>query len=165
MSENTIFHRDLLICRGCDHISTIIMQNGYKLGANEQQIEWYELLNLENTIVRLSLYTEWAGIQNNSRDLIEVFSSIPGRFGEQTIDGNIIGLSGRFSAILQEDSYDESPEYYLGIHIPNKLTEKFAFDAAHYELNLLGSILDENVEETSILLAQGTISVIGDVYE
>jgi len=65
MSENTIFHRDLVICRGCDHISTIIMQNSSKFEANGEQLEWYELLSLENTAVRLSIYTEWAAIQNN----------------------------------------------------------------------------------------------------
>ena len=63
MSENTIFHRDLVICRGCDHISTIIMQNNSKFEANGEQLEWYELLSLENTAVRLSIYTEWAAIQ------------------------------------------------------------------------------------------------------
>jgi len=165
MTTEAIFTENIMICRGCDYISTIIMQNRYKFDSHLGEIYWHELVNLQHSIVRLTIYTEWATAQKRSRDIIDVFNSVPGKFGEQTRDQNLIGLAGKFSAILQEDSLGESEEFYLGIHIPNSLTKKFNFDAAHYELNLLGLKTEEQIEKTSILLAQGRIEVIGEFYE
>jgi hypothetical protein len=45
------------------------------------------------------------------------------------------------------------------------LTKRFDFTAAHYELNLLGLMVRGVPEKTAILLAQGSITMIGDIYE
>jgi len=159
------FNVDLTAWRGCDLVVTIMMQDCYKQNlALEVPViaDWYSLVKTEGTVAVLRIYPAWS-----KTPMIE-YKTIVGEFGVVTetvggLPGNIPGLSGDFAVMRQEDSLGEDPDQYLAMHIPWNLTNTFAFAQADYEL-VLTKTDDETREFSSLLLAQGKVSVLGEPY-
>ena len=156
-SNSKMKPRNILICPGCDFLLPIIVQEHFTYEDAGVIADWFQSVDMgvDSLTVDLSIFTNWEG-NKHEKDIIEVFSAIPGKFGELTADRNMLGISGKFSCILLEnDIVDNQTDYCLGIHIPNNITNKFKFTSAYYELKL-----HSNDSNKTQLLAYGTMDTV-----